>query len=57
MVLNQTELMLCLVSQRAPFLVLYCSPCNDISANIESKIRLFEGERVFYREIKDKEDQ
>ena len=58
MVLNQTGPLLCLVSHRAPFLPPYCSPLyiNDISADIESEIRLFADHCVCYREIKEIED-
>ena len=52
MVLNQTGPLLCLVSHRAS-LSLYI---NDISADIESEIRIFADDCVCYREIKEIED-
>ena len=46
------------MSLRAPFWAPYCFPCiiNDISADIESEIRLFADDCVCYREIKNEED-
>ena len=52
MALNQSGLLLYLVSLRAPFL----APCcfllhiNDITSNIESEIRLFADDCVCYRQ-------
>ena len=58
MVLNQTGPLLCLVSHRVPFLVplLFSLYINDISADIESEIRLFADDCVCYRKIKEKDD-
>ena len=62
MVLTPIGLKLCRVSLRAPFSVPCCFPwlfslyINDISADIESEIRLFAGDCVCYSEIKNEED-
>ena len=53
MVSNRTGPLLYLVSHRELCSALHI---NDITANIESEIRLFADDSVCYREIKDKED-
>ena len=59
MVLNLVRPLLYRVSHRAPFSVkplLFPSHINDITADIESEIRLFVDDWVCYRQIKDIED-
>ena len=58
MVLNQTGPLLCLVSHRAPYFcpLLFSLCINDISADIESEIRIFADDCVCYCEIKEIED-
>ena len=58
-VLNQTGLLLYLVSLRAPILPPCCSLCifiNDITSEIELEIRHFADDCVCYCEIKNVED-
>ena len=55
MALNQTGLLLYLVSHRVPFL-LFSLHINDITSDIESEIRLFADDCVCYREFKNVED-
>ena len=56
--LNHIRLLLCMVSQRAPFLgpLLFSLYMNDISADFESEITFFAEYCVYYRELKEQED-
>ena len=59
MVLNRTGPLLYLVSHRERTVLgplVFSLHINDITADIESEIRLFADDCVCYREIKDKED-
>ena len=56
MVSNQTVPLLYLVSHMELSSVPCYSHINDITADIESEIRLFADDCVCYREIKDKEE-
>ena len=58
MVLNQTGHWLCQVGQGCTILgpLLFSLHINDIMSDIESEIRLFADDCVYYHEIKDMKD-